>query len=43
MTIGAAVALIYLRLPDVGMSIERVRRRVAQGGNAKGVKWNLVE
>jgi len=30
---GYVVALIYLRLPDVAMSIERVRRRVAQGGH----------
>ena len=30
---GYAVALIYLRLPDVAMSIERVRRRIAQGGH----------
>lgn len=27
------VALIYLRLPSVEMSIERVRRRVAAGGH----------
>jgi predicted ABC-type ATPase len=25
--------LVYLRLPSVEMSIERVRRRVAQGGH----------
>jgi predicted ABC-type ATPase len=30
---GYAVALIYLRLLNVEMSIERVRRRVAQGGH----------
>ena len=30
---GFAVGLIYLRLPSVTMSIERVRRRVAQGGH----------
>ena len=30
---GYTVALIYLRLADVAMSIERVRRRVAQGGH----------
>jgi predicted ABC-type ATPase len=30
---GYVVALIYLRLPNVSMSIERVRRRVAQGGH----------
>jgi predicted ABC-type ATPase len=29
---GYHVALIYLRLPDVQASIERVRRRVAAGG-----------
>ena len=27
------MALIYLRLPNVEMSIERVRRRVAGGGH----------
>jgi predicted ABC-type ATPase len=30
---GSSVALIYLRLPNVDMSIERVRRRVAAGGH----------
>jgi predicted ABC-type ATPase len=30
---GYTVALIYLRLPSVEMSIERVRRRVAAGGH----------
>src|SRR5262245_61348184 len=30
---GYVVALIYLRLPNVSKSIERVRRRVAQGGH----------
>jgi predicted ABC-type ATPase len=30
---GYVVALIYLRLPSVAMAIERVRRRVAQGGH----------
>ena len=30
---GYVVALIYLRLPNVAMSIERVRRRVAHGGH----------
>jgi predicted ABC-type ATPase len=30
---GCSVALVYLRLPSVEMSIERVRRRVAQGGH----------
>lgn len=30
---GYTVALIYLRLPNVEMSIERVRRRVAAGGH----------
>jgi predicted ABC-type ATPase len=30
---GYAVGLIYLRLPNVEMSVERVRRRVAQGGH----------
>jgi predicted ABC-type ATPase len=30
---GCRVALIYLRLPSVEMSIARVRRRVAQGGH----------
>jgi predicted ABC-type ATPase len=30
---GYTVALIYLRLPSVGMSIDRVRRRVAAGGH----------
>ncbi len=30
---GYVVALIYLRLANVAMSIERVRRRVAQGGH----------
>ena len=30
---GYTAALIYLRLPNVEMSIERVRRRVAQGGH----------
>ncbi len=28
------MALIYLRLPSVEMSIDRVRRRVAAGGQA---------
>jgi predicted ABC-type ATPase len=31
---GYTVALIYLRLPSVEMSIERVRRRVADGGHS---------
>ena len=31
--IGYVVALIYLRLPNVDMSLERVRRRVARGGH----------
>jgi predicted ABC-type ATPase len=30
---GYSVALIYLRLPSVEVSIERVRRRVAEGGH----------
>jgi predicted ABC-type ATPase len=30
---GFHVALIYLRLPDVQASIDRVRRRVAAGGH----------
>ncbi|WP_210191602.1 MULTISPECIES: hypothetical protein [Rhodomicrobium] len=30
---GYSVALIYLRLPNVETSIERVRRRVAAGGH----------
>ncbi len=30
---GYTVALIYLRLPSVEMSIDRVRRRVAAGGH----------
>jgi predicted ABC-type ATPase len=30
---GCSVALVYLRLASVEMSIERVRRRVAQGGH----------
>jgi predicted ABC-type ATPase len=30
---GCTVALVYLRLPNAEMSIERVRRRVAQGGH----------
>lgn len=30
---GYVVGLIYLRLPSVAMSVERVRRRVAQGGH----------
>jgi predicted ABC-type ATPase len=30
---GYVVALIYLRLPNVEMSLERVRRRVARGGH----------
>src|SRR5262245_26520563 len=36
---GYTVALIYLRLPSVEMSIARVRRRVAAGGHgiAEGV------
>lgn len=37
---GYVVALIYLRLPDVEMSIERVRRRVAQGGH--GLPENVI-
>lgn len=32
--LGFTVALIYLRLPNVEMSIERVRRRVAAGGHS---------
>jgi predicted ABC-type ATPase len=31
---GYTVALIYLRLPSVEMSIERVRRRVTAGGHS---------
>ena len=31
---GFHVALVYLRLPSVEMSIERVRRRVMSGGHA---------
>jgi predicted ABC-type ATPase len=31
--LGYTVALLYLRLPSVEMSIERVRRRVAAGGH----------
>ena len=31
---GYAVALIYLRLPSAAVAIERVRRRVEQGGHA---------
>jgi predicted ABC-type ATPase len=31
--IGYSVALIFLRLPNVDASIERVRRRVAAGGH----------
>src|SRR5262245_5969124 len=30
---GYVVALIYLRLPSADMSVERVRRRVLQGGH----------
>ena len=30
---GYGVAIVYLRLPNAEMSIERVRRRVAQGGH----------
>ncbi len=30
---GYSVALIYLRLPNVEVSIERVRRRVGEGGH----------
>jgi predicted ABC-type ATPase len=30
---GYAVALIYLRLPTADISVERVQRRVAQGGH----------
>jgi predicted ABC-type ATPase len=30
---GYTVALIYLRLPSADMSVERVRRRVTQGGH----------
>jgi len=30
---GFAVGLIYLRLPSAAQAIERVRRRVAQGGH----------
>lgn len=30
---GYGVAIVYLRLPSAEMSIERVRRRVAQGGH----------
>jgi predicted ABC-type ATPase len=30
---GCSVALVYLRLANVEMSLERVRRRVAQGGH----------
>jgi predicted ABC-type ATPase len=37
---GYTVALIYLRLPDVEMSIERVRRRVAAGGH--GVPESVI-
>jgi predicted ABC-type ATPase len=32
--LGYVVALIYLRLPNAEMSIERVRRRVAHGGHS---------
>ena len=37
---GYTVALIYLRLPNVDMSIDRVRRRVAAGGH--GVPENVI-
>jgi predicted ABC-type ATPase len=32
--VGYSVALIYLRLPNVEVSINRVRRRVADGGHS---------
>jgi predicted ABC-type ATPase len=37
---GYVVGLIYLRLENVEMSIERVRRRVAQGGH--GIPENVI-
>ena len=37
---GCSVALVYLRLANVEMSIERVRRRVAQGGH--GVPEDVI-
>jgi predicted ABC-type ATPase len=37
---GYRIALVYLRLPNVGMSIERVRRRVARGGH--GIPENVI-
>jgi predicted ABC-type ATPase len=37
---GYSVALVYLRLANVEMSIERVRRRVAQGGH--GVPEDVI-
>jgi predicted ABC-type ATPase len=37
---GYRVALIYLRLPNVDASLDRVRRRVAQGGHA--IPENIV-
>jgi len=37
---GYRIALIYLRLPNVEMSLERVRRRVARGGH--GIPENVV-
>jgi predicted ABC-type ATPase len=37
---GYRVALIYLRLPNEEMSVERVLRRVAQGGH--GVPENVI-
>ena len=37
---GYAVGLIYLRLPNVDMSIERVRKRVAEGGH--GIPENVI-
>ena len=37
---GCTVALVYLRLPDVEMSMERVRRRVAAGGH--GIPEDII-
>jgi predicted ABC-type ATPase len=38
---GYRIALIYLRLPNVEMSLERVRRRVARGGH--GIPDHIVK
>jgi predicted ABC-type ATPase len=38
---GYVVALIYLRLPNVEMSLERVRRRVARGGH--GIPDSVIQ